>query len=234
MEKYGGTWLKLLHLLCFCCFCCFCCLCSSLLMPTSLNQVLLVEPRRISVQDAAQETREDLDFPRDRVVEMGIGFDMLLVATTQQCYIYSLQNLNTPIIFDIKAPPHFLHLCRKHFLTLDLVSGVQVISYEGRVAANLRFQGLRPEYLSKDMISLAPDMACIVDTVDKKVVHIIDPLSGRVFSKLTHTCEVTSLQLNQHSNGTQDRLLAFTDKNHDLFVCALGGVTGGGGPQGKA
>jgi hypothetical protein len=107
-----------------------------------------------------------------------------------------------------------------------------VITYEGRVAASLRFQGLRPEYLSRDMISLAPDMVCIVDTVDKKVVHIMDPLTGRLFSKLTHTCEVQNLGLNQHSLGTQDRLLAFTDKNNDLFVAALGGVTsaqGGGG-----
>ena len=170
-----------------------------------------------------------LNFYRDRVVEVGVGFDMLIVATTQQCYVYNMQNLNTPIIFDIKAPPHFLHLCRKHFLTLDLVSGIQVISYEGRVAANLRFQGLRPEYLAKDMISLAPDMVCIVDTVDKKIVHIMDPLSGRLFSKLAHTCEVQNLCLNQHSLGTQDRLLAFTDKNNDLFVAALGGVTSGGG-----
>lgn len=161
------------------------------------------------------------------MVEVGIGFDMLIVATTQQCYVYNVQNLNTPIIFDIKAPPHFLHLCRKHFLTLDLVTGIQVITYEGRVAANLRFQGLRPEYLSRDMLSLAPDMACVVDTVDKKVVHIMDPLSGRLFSKLTHSCEVQNLCLNQHSLGTQDRLLAFTDKNNDLFVAALGGVTSG-------
>jgi len=191
------------------------------------TEILLVEPRKISVQDAALETMEDLEFPRDRVVEVGIGFDMLIVATTQQCYVYNVQNLNTPIIFDIKAPPHFLHLCRKHFLTLDLVTGIQVISYEGRVASNLRFQGLRPEYLSKDMISLSPDMVCIVDTVDKKLVHIMDPLSGRLFSKLTHSCEVQNLCLNQHSLGTQDRLLAFTDKNNDLFVAALGGVTSG-------
>lgn len=71
------------------------------------------------------------------------GFEWLVVTTTTQCYIYSLSNLNTPTIFDIKAPPHFLHLCKKCFLTLDQISGLQIISYEGRVICSPRFQGER-------------------------------------------------------------------------------------------
>ena len=195
-------------------------------------EVQLVEPKKLRVTDAANETVEDLEFPRDRVVEIGIGFDMLIVTTTSQCYIYSIQNLNTPIIFDIKAPPHFLHLCRRHFLTLDQVSGVQVITYEGRVACTLRFQGLRAEYLSKDMVSLAMDMVCVVDTVDKKTVHVMDPLSGRIMGKLTHTSEVLGLALNQHSVGPQERLLAFTDRNKDLYVSHVGILASGPGNQG--
>jgi intraflagellar transport protein 80 len=161
------------------------------------------------------------------VVEIGIGFDMLVVSTTSQCYIYTVQNLNTPIIFDIKAPPHFLHLCRKHFLTLDQVSGVQVITYEGRVACNLRFQGLRPEYLAKDMVSLAMDMVCVVDTVDKKIVHVMDPLNGRMMGRVVHTSEVLGLCLNQHSVGPNERVLAFTDRNKDLYVCHVGVLASG-------
>ena len=70
-----------------------------------------------------------------------LGFEWLVVTTTTQCFIYSLSNLNTPTIFEIKAPPHFLHLCKKSFLTLDQVSGLQIISYEGRVICSPRFQG---------------------------------------------------------------------------------------------
>lgn len=94
------------------------------------TEVTVIQPRKIRVQDATLETLEDLEFARDRVVEIGIGFDILLVTTTTQCFIYSLSNLNTPIIFDIRAPPHFLHLSKKHFLTLDQISGLQIISYE--------------------------------------------------------------------------------------------------------
>ena len=85
------------------------------------SEVTLLEPRKIRVQDVANETLEDLEFARDRIVEIGLGFDHLIVTTTSQCYIYSMHNLNTPIIFDIKASPHFIHICKRHFLTLDLI-----------------------------------------------------------------------------------------------------------------
>lgn len=186
------------------------------------TDVILIEPRKLRVHDVANESIEDLEFPRDRVVEIGVGFDMLIVTTTTQCYIYNLQNLNTPIIFDIKAPPNFIHICRKHFLMLDQISGIQVFTFEGRVLCNLRFQGLRPEYLCRDMISLSTDMVCVVDTVDKKIIYVMDPVTGRVMGKISHSSEVIHLRLNQHSVGPQERLLAFSDRNKDFFIANVG------------
>ena len=139
-------------------------------------EVTLLEPRKIRVQDVANELEQDLEFARDRVVEIGLGFDWLVVTTTSQCSIYSLQNLNTPIIFDIKAPPHFVRLCKRHFLTLDQISGLQVISYEGRVLCSPRFQGLRPEYVTRDMVALSPDTVVVVDSVDTKIIQVLKHL----------------------------------------------------------
>lgn len=119
------------------------------------SEVILLEPRKIRVQDVALETLEDLEFSRDRVVEIGLGFEYLIVTTTTQCFIYSLANLNTPIIFDIKAPPHFIHLCRRHFVTLDQIGGLCIISFEGRILCSPKFQGMRPEYITRDMVSLS-------------------------------------------------------------------------------
>lgn len=99
-------------------------------------------------------------------MEIGLGFDQLVVATTNQCYIYGLSNLNTPMIFDIKAPPHFIHLCRRHFLLIDAIQAIQIISYEGRVLSNPKFPGLRPEFLTKDMISLSTDTLVVIDCAD--------------------------------------------------------------------
>lgn len=186
-------------------------------------EAILIEPRKLRVQDAANESLEDLEFSRDRVVEIGLGFDYLIVSTTTQCFVYSLQNLNTPIIFEIKAPPHFIHLCRRHFLTMDQISGIQIISFEGRVICSPKFQGLRTEYLTRDHVAVSADTVVVVDSVDAKVVQIIDASTGKGMGKLSHSTEVTSVFLNQHVNGAMERLLAFSDRNRDLFVTALAG-----------
>lgn len=185
------------------------------------SEVTILEPRKIRVQDVATETLEELKFDRDRIVEIGLGYDHLVVTSTSQCFIYSMSNLNTPIIFDIKAPPHFIRLSCRHFLTLDQISGIQIISYEGRVLCSPRFQGLKPEYLTRDMVSLAPDTVVIVDSVDNKTIQILDASSGRSITKITHSTEVTNVHLNQHALGPQERLLAFADRNRDLYIVSL-------------
>jgi intraflagellar transport protein 80 len=77
------------------------------------SDVTVVSPRRLRVLDTASETSEDIDLAKDRVVEVGLGFDHLIVLTSSQCYVYVLQNLNTRIIFDIRAPPLLVHLCKR-------------------------------------------------------------------------------------------------------------------------
>ncbi len=187
------------------------------------SEVILIAPRKLRVQDVANESSEDIELSRDRIVEVGLGFDQLVVCTTNQCYVYSLSNLNTPIIFDIKAPPHFIHLCRRHFITVDQVNGIQVISYEGRVLSTPKFQGLRPEYLTRDMVSLSPDTLVVVDSVDSKFVQVLDSTSGRNVGKFqnTATSEIVSVCLNQLNYGVQERILVYADKNRDLFIAQL-------------
>jgi len=48
------------------------------------------------------ETYEELEF-RDRVVEMALDYGNLVVATSTQCHIYSVNNLNTPHIMDLRG-----------------------------------------------------------------------------------------------------------------------------------
>jgi len=184
-------------------------------------EATLVETRKIRIQDVGNESIEEIDFSRDRVVELGLGFDHLVVTTTSQCFVYGLQNLNTPIIFDIRAPAHFIHLCKTHFLSLDIVDGLRVINYDGRGLCNPKFQGLRPEYLTKDMVALSADTLAVVDTVDSKCIQLMDSNSGRLLSRLAHTMEVVCVRLNQHTLGPQERILAFTDRNRDLFIASL-------------
>lgn len=185
------------------------------------HEAVLIGPRKIRVSDLYNESIEELEFARDRVVEIGMEFDYLVVATSSQCFVYTIQNLNTPIIFEIKAPPHFIHLCKKHFLTLDQVSGIQILSYEGRVVCSPKYQGMRPEYLTKDQVALAPDTLAVVDASLPKILHIFDSNSGRELGKLSHAVDITSVALNQHNSGPQERILAFADRNMEFFISSL-------------
>lgn len=178
----------------------------------------LVSQRRLRVQDVAAETDEEIELAKDRVVEVSVGHEHLVVMTTTQCYIYTLSNLNTPIIFDTKAPPIFLQLCRRHFLTADLVGGVQVISFEGRVLSTPRHANFRADFLTKDITSLSPDTVALCDTADRRQILLFDTVSGKQTSKILHSAEVTAIALNQGNYGPQERLLAFLDNSHDLFL----------------
>lgn len=195
------------------------------------TEVILIAPRKLRVQDVLQETTEDIELSRDRVVEIGLGFEQLIVTTTTQCYIYSLSNLNTPIIMEIRSPVYFLHLCKRHFLTVDQINGIQIISYEGRVLCTPKFQSLRPEFLTRDMAALSPDTVVIVDGVDNKQLQVLDATSGRFHGKIVHPgmVEIQHVALNQLNYGNQERLLVFTDRNRDLFVAALFAAGSGGG-----
>lgn len=127
---------------------------------------------------------------RDRVVNLSVGFGYLVVTTSLQCCIYSLQNLNTPHIFDLKETVNYVQLSDKNMLMVDgngmqvcitarrlhyrlprptpatpvnpLVSR-QVYSYEGRVIAAPKFQGMRPESINGSTVSMSSDCLAIID-----------------------------------------------------------------------
>jgi intraflagellar transport protein 80 len=64
-------------------------------------EITLDEDNRIKVLDVIHEITEELDF-RDRVINLSLGFENLVVTTTNQCYIFSVQNWHAPHIFDIR------------------------------------------------------------------------------------------------------------------------------------
>ena len=102
---------------------------------------------------------------------MALGFGMMVVATSSQCYIYSASNWNTPHIFDLRqgAAISLILLSQRHFMLLDTTSGPIIYSYEGgRMVSSPKFPGLRPDCLSRSSLSLAPDCLAIVDHTDGK------------------------------------------------------------------
>lgn len=61
----------------------------------------VTEKRTITIEDMSNETKENLEFPA-RVIQMMLRYSYLVVTTPSQCYIYNVNNWNTPTIFDIK------------------------------------------------------------------------------------------------------------------------------------
>lgn len=61
---------------------------------------------------------EDLDF-RERVVNMDMRHNHLVVCTTAQCYIYNVSNWTSPFVFDVKDTVHMIVLGAKYFALVD-------------------------------------------------------------------------------------------------------------------
>ncbi|KAG5191643.1 intraflagellar transport protein 80 [Tribonema minus] len=198
-------------------------------------EAVLVESHKVAIADVGGETREELEFARDRVVDMALGHGHLVVATASQCYVYAAPNWNTPHILDMRAPASLLALAAKHFLTVDALSGVQIWSYDGRQISAPKLPNLRPELLSRRTISLSADVLAALDRTDGKTVRLCDALTGRALAEgaVVHDCEVLEIGLSQFAPGLSERRLALIDRNRDLWLYALGGGQGGGGSKGR-
>lgn len=55
----------------------------------------------ISIKDLVTDQSDQLDYP-DRVIQIALGFNHLIIATVKQCFIHKLSSWNTPVTFDLK------------------------------------------------------------------------------------------------------------------------------------
>lgn len=71
------------------------------------------ERKLVTVRNILDETIEHLELP-ERVIQISIRYNHLVVTTPSQCYIYNSNNWNTPAIFDLKdGSVILLILCEK-------------------------------------------------------------------------------------------------------------------------
>ncbi|KDO33773.1 hypothetical protein SPRG_01653 [Saprolegnia parasitica CBS 223.65] len=184
-------------------------------------EVTLKDPRKIVVHDVMNETVEELDFVRDRVIEMSLGYGFLLVCTATQCFIYNSTNWNTPHIFDLRAAVNFIIQSECHFVTVDNFNGIQVYSYEGRTVSNPKFSGMHVEFLNRMTVSLSTDTISILDHADRKTIRSFDINSGKALPVVFHhSLEIAELALS-HYGQSSDRKLFFIDTNRDLHLARV-------------
>lgn len=78
----------------------------------------LDQENKIVINDCLHEMNDDLDF-RDRVVNMSMKHNHLIVCTTNQCYVYNTTNWTSPFVFDIKDAVFLIIQGAKYFALID-------------------------------------------------------------------------------------------------------------------
>ncbi|XP_064614881.1 intraflagellar transport protein 80 homolog [Liolophura sinensis] len=184
-------------------------------------EVTLAGNKRILARNVMNNAEEKLDF-RDRVIKTSLSFGHLIVATSAQCYVYSVRNWNTPMIFDLREGNVTLILqAEKHFLMVD-GAGVYVYTYDGRLVSTPKYPTLRANTLNAQTISLSNDTVAIRDKTDEKVIYLFEALTGKAVGdgKITHKLEVMEIALDQCGTSNERRLV-IVDKNRDLYITSV-------------
>ncbi|XP_041968776.1 intraflagellar transport protein 80 homolog isoform X2 [Aricia agestis] len=180
----------------------------------------------VTVKDIMADQSDQLDYP-DRVIQIALGFNHLVVTTVKQCFIHKLTSWNTPVTFDLKDGTVSLILLAEKCICIIERSGISVYSYMGRLLASPRY-GSRPETISRSTVTLGPDTLALVDQTNTKTIHVFDLPTGLIVrsssdntvTKVTHKMTVSDISLSQ-TGPINDRQLALLDYNRDLYVVTV-------------
>ncbi|XP_023311105.1 intraflagellar transport protein 80 homolog [Anoplophora glabripennis] len=177
------------------------------------------ERKVVTVRNVLDETKEHLELP-ERIIQLALRYDHLVITTPTQCYIYNTNNWNTPAIFDLKdGSVIILLLSEKHMLLVEKGT-VGIYNYQGRLVASPRWPNMRLDYLRGSHLSLSPDTLAVRDTSDMKTVHIIDLSNTRSASEATtiqYSMHIIQVALDQWGDSSS-RSLAILDKARDLYI----------------
>ncbi|XP_051966276.1 intraflagellar transport protein 80 homolog isoform X2 [Xyrauchen texanus] len=185
-------------------------------------EITLTKRRTMQVRNVLNDAVDVVEF-RDRVIKASLAHAHLVVTTSLQCYVYSVKNWNTPLIFELKEGTVSLILqAERYFLLVDGAE-VYVYSYEGRLVSSPKSPGMRMDILNSQSVSLSNDTIAIRDTTDERVVFLFEALTGKAIGDskpFIHKMEVVLIALDQ-CGSSNDRRLALIDKNRDLYLTSV-------------
>ena len=180
-------------------------------------EVRLDENNKLIVTDYENDGFQEIDF-NDRLIDMTLGYDYLIIVTPNQCHIYNVENINTPYKFDIKEKVKMILMCPKYFALINENSSLNIFNYEGHQLQTPQITGVRFSLLSKKMIDISNDLIAILPPNNPKTIQFYDIASGKKLNaEITHNKDISEIQLNQ-SDISRDRKVCFTDSNKDLYI----------------
>lgn len=158
-------------------------------------EVKLDENNKIT--DCLNEMNDELDF-KDRVVTMSLQHNHLIVATTNQVFIYESSSWTSPFVIDVKEPISLIVQGAKYMVLIDSAHNLSIYDYEGRHISSPKSKGLRVEFLNQNSISISSDVVSIIDTTNPKVIQIFEVSSGSPTNiNIENSNEIVAMQLNQ-------------------------------------
>ena len=180
-------------------------------------EVRLDENNKLIVTDFQTDGFAEIDF-NERLIDMTLGYDFLIVVTNNQCHIYNVDNLNAPYKFDIKEKVKMILMCPRYFALLDDMNGLNIYTYDGKQIQSPQITGVRFSLLSKKMICISNDIIAILPPNNPKTIKLYDIQSGKPLNvEINHSMDICEIQLNQ-SDLSRDRKVCFTDTNKDLYI----------------
>ncbi|XP_076269721.1 intraflagellar transport protein Oseg5 [Rhynchophorus ferrugineus] len=180
----------------------------------------LSERKVVTVKNILDDTVEYLELP-ERVIQMAMRYDHLVLTTPSQCFIYGANNWNTPFIFELKdGAVNHLELTEKNLLIIEK-NNIGIYNYQGKLTGQPRWPNMRLDYLRSALISFSNDALAVRDANDPKLIHIIDLSNNRYTNEssiaVQHTATVVQISLDQQGPPTC-RTLAILDKSKDLHI----------------
>jgi len=180
-------------------------------------EILLTEDNKIQVTDLVNQLSETLDY-KDRVINMSMCYNNLIVTTTTQCYIYNVQNWGTPQIFEIKDSVSLIVQSPKYFCLVDAANGIYIYNYEGKNISSVKAANIKLDFLNRKKLTISQDILALIDPSNNKLIRFYEVQSGKPTNfTLEHSLDIAEINLNK-SDSANERKIAFIDSNRDLFL----------------
>uniref|UniRef100_A0A0N5A873 Intraflagellar transport protein 80 homolog n=1 Tax=Syphacia muris TaxID=451379 RepID=A0A0N5A873_9BILA len=177
----------------------------------------------IDVRDVVSDVGQEKLETKDRITKIALGFHHLVVATTKQCYIFSSDNWNTPIINDLKEySVTLILLCEQYFLLVD-GSLVQIWTYEGRVQCILKIpNNIQGDSLNAATTALSNDTVALRDRIDRSLLRFYETINGQNAGDgdFKHSTDIIEITLEQHKTCMEQHL-AFIDKTNSCYLLKI-------------
>ncbi|XP_019850408.1 PREDICTED: intraflagellar transport protein 80 homolog [Amphimedon queenslandica] len=178
-------------------------------------EAVVTDENSITVRNAKNDSKEYIIL-NDRIVKVSLDWGHLIVTTGSQCNVYSERNWTIPVTVDLRGGVvNLIKQAERFFLVVEVSTGIQIISYEGRIVSTIKSSALQVDSLNTHIVSLSNDTVAIRDSRDHKIIRVYDAVSGRELHDVQHKHDIETLDL---SRSNSQRCISFTDKNHDLYV----------------